>query len=745
MKKQISSFLFVLLAIMAFGLKPVQASTPPDEGMWLPMFVERLNYSDMQKMGLQLTPEELYSINHSSLKDAIVGLAQGSAPNGYFCTGEIVSSKGLIFTNHHCGYGSIQEHSSVEHDYLTDGFWAYSLEEELPNPGLTASVLIRMEDVSEKILPELSDTMSEDARTAKIREISKELQETASEDGKYSPIVKSFFDGNEFYMFVYETYMDVRLVGAPPSSVGKYGGDTDNWMWPRHTGDFSIFRIYADKDGKPAEYSEDNVPLKPRHHLPVSIKGVEKEDFAMIWGFPGGTDRYLTSFGVDYAIEKNNPTVVKIRDKKLEVLREDMNADQKVKIMYSSKYAGTSNYWKYFIGQTKGLKRLNVSEKKQAIEKEFTNWVKQDPAREKKYGNALNLIKEGYEKMEKYSLVSTYLNEAVFQGPEIVYYCYSAFGLYSQLKMQADAKGKEKKAYDEDIKLAAEKMVAESPEHFKNFNLPTDRKLFSALLKMYYTDVPKDQQAEVFRKFEKKFKGDFDKWADYVYEKSAFASPSNLEAFMKKPSLKKLKKDPAFEIALSMVSSIRMVYQEVGEIESNYLDKGNRLFVAGLMEMDADRKFYPNANSTLRMTYGKVLDYYPADAIHYDFVTTLSGVMEKEDATSLEFVVSERLKELWSNKDFGRYGTKINGREDLVTCFLSTNDITGGNSGSPVMNANGELIGIAFDGNWEAMSGDIAFEDELQRTINVDVRYVLFIIDKYAGAKNLIEELDIVE
>ncbi len=745
MKKTVTKLFFTLLTVLAFSLKASFATTPPDEGMWLPMFVERLNYTDMQKMGLQLTPEELYSINHSSLKDAIVGLAEGSAPRGYFCTGEIVSSKGLIFTNHHCGYGSIQEHSSVEHDYLTEGFWAYSHEEELPNPGLTASTLVRMEDVTDTILSALNDEMTEDERSEKIQEISKGIEEKAAEDGKYNPIVKSFFDGNEFYLFVYQTFKDVRLVGAPPSSIGKYGGDTDNWMWPRHTGDFSIFRIYADKDGNPAEYSEDNVPLKPKHHLPVSIKGVEKDDFAMIWGFPGGTDRYLTSFGVEYAIEKNNPTVVDIRDKKLEIMREDMNADKAIKIMYSSKYASTANYWKYFIGQTKGLKRLKVFEKKQAIEKEFTDWVKKDAEREKKYGNALNLIKEGYEKMEKYAMVSTYLNEAVFQGPEIIYYSFGAFSLYSQLKMQDKAKGKEKKAYDEDIQAAAKQLLEDAPEHFKNFNLPTDRKLFAALLEMYYTEVPKDQQSEIFRKFEKKFKGDFNKWADYVYEKSAFASEANLKKFVEKPSLKKMEKDPAFEIALSMVSSIRKVYQEVGEIESNYIGKGNRLFVAGLMEMNPDKKYYPNANSTLRMTYGKVLDYYPADAVHYDFVTTLSGVMEKEDPDNMEFVVHEKLKELWTSKDFGRYGSKINGKDEIVTCFLSTNDITGGNSGSPVMNANGELIGIAFDGNWEAMSGDIAFETELQRTINVDVRYVLFIIDKFAGAQNLIDELDIVE
>lgn len=720
----------------------VFATNPPDEGMWLPMLIERLNYVDMQKMGLHLTAEELYNVNNASLKDAIVGLANEQSPTSHFCTAEVVSDKGLLLTNHHCGFDAIQSQSSIEHDYLTNGFWAFSNKEELRCEGVTASFLVRMEDVTAKVLAELKDNMTEDERDAAIKKISGKLEKEASEKGKYEADVKSFFDGNEFYLFVYVIYKDVRLVGAPPSAIGKFGGDTDNWMWPRHTGDFSMLRIYSAPDGSPAAYSENNIPLKPKHHLPISLKGVKKDDFAMIWGYPGTTDRYLTSYGVQMALEQSNPTTVAVRTKKLELMKEDMDADPKVKLQYASKYAQSANYWKYFIGQTKGLKRLDVFEKKQQIEKDFTQWVVTDEARKAKYGEALQMIADGYKDYKKYNLSMKYLEEAVFQGPEFIYFSFGAFQLYMKLKAQNDAKDKTVKAsYDGDIKTMASDFKPEVEKFFKDYNLPTDKKLFVALLKMYYDNIPKEQWPDIFTTdAEKKFKGDFNKWANEVYSKSILVDKNKLMAFLDKPTYKVLVNDPGFRITLSMVTCIRGLYGSMGDLEAK-INHGNRLFVAGLREMNADKKFYPNANSTMRMTYGKVLDYFPADAVHYNYYTTLKGVMEKEDPSNDEFIVPAKLKQLYEAKDYGRYGK--NG--EMPVCFIANLDITGGNSGSPVINGDGQLIGIAFDGNWEAMSGDIAYEPAIQRTICVDIRYVLFVIDKYAGAKNLVDEMTIVQ
>lgn len=735
--------LATILMALSFNTR-IMAYTPPDEGMWLPMFVERLNYVDMQKKGLKLTAEELYSINNSSLKDAIVGLAAGSAPGGYFCTGEIVSDQGLLFTNHHCGFNYIQEHSTIDKDYLTNGFWAMSLEEELPNEGLTASFLVRMDDVTKRVLEALSDTMSEETRAMKIAEVSEEIQKENANDGKYDCVVKPFFGGNEFYLFVYQTYKDVRLVGTPPSSVGKFGGDTDNWMWPRHTGDFSVFRVYSAPDGSPAAYSKNNVPLKPKHFLPVSIKGVQKNDYAMVWGYPGSTDRFLTSWGVNAAITQTNPTTVQIRDLKLRIMKEDMNSDPKINLMYAAKHAGTANYWKYYIGQTRGLKRLGVLEEKQAQEAAFTQWLDQDASRKEKYGDALNLIVDGYRALDPYNVPLTYLNEAVFQGPEIITLAMRSGMLMETMQKLKDAKGDEKKKLEESVKKYLDRLRKRGEDFFKDYNMATDKKLFAGMMEMYYKNVPKDMQMDAFAIVDEKYKGDVKRWTDDVYNKSIFCDMARLEAFLKDPSLKALQKDPAVLIATSARAFANQLYGAQAEMQSK-IERGNRLYIAGLRQMNPSKKWAPDANSTMRVTYGSVLDYYPADAVHYNLFTTLSGVMEKEDPSNDEFIVDPKLKALYEKKDFGRYGSKINGRDDLVTCFLTTNDITGGNSGSPVINANGELIGLAFDGNWEAMSGDIAFEPQLQRTICADVRYVLFVIEKMGGCTRLINEMKIVE
>jgi hypothetical protein len=696
-----------------------------DEGMWLPLLIDRLNYVDMQKEGLKLTAEEIYSINHSSLKDAIIQFGNG-------CTGEMISSQGLVLTNHHCGYGAIQSHSTIEHDYLADGFWAMNLKEELPNEGLTARFLVRIEDVTARVLEGLNDQMTERERNAKISELSKAIQSEATQGTGYDARVASFFNGNEFYLFVYEVFRDVRLVGAPPSSIGKFGADTDNWMWPRHTGDFSLFRVYTGPDGKPASFSDENIPMKPRHHLPVSLDGYEKGDFAMIMGYPGSTDRYLTSWGVNLAIEISNPTIVKIRGKKLDIMRKDMDANREVAIKYASKYAGVSNYWKYFIGQTRGLKRLKVLEDKQKIENEFQVWVNADPVRMEKYGKVLSDIEAAYKTYGEYTLQRWYFIESVMRGAEVMTLAQSFTGLGNELGEKAPSQEK--------IDRMKEALGKSVERHFKNYNRPTDVKLLSAMLQMYYENVPVQQQPEAFRQMVEKNKGDFKVLADRIFARSIFADEAKVRAFLEKPGLKVLKKDPAYTLSVMMVEKFRENQKNLEEA-NEMLERGNRLFVAGLREMQPERKFYPNANSTMRLTYGKVLDYYPADAVHYNYFTTLKGVMEKEDPDNWEFVVPAKLKELYEKKDFGPYAMD-NGQ--MPVAFLSTTDITGGNSGSPVINGKGELIGLAFDGNWEAMSGDIAFEPELQRTISVDIRYVLFIIDKYAGAKNIINELTLV-
>jgi hypothetical protein len=717
--------LFVFMVALTFGFKSF--ATLPDEGMWLPMFVDRLNYVDMQKMGLHLTADELYSVNHASLKDAIVSL-------GFFCTAEVVSNEGLLFTNHHCGYESIQAHSTLDHDYLTNGFWALDKKDELPNEGLTATFLVRMEDVTAKVLADVTDDMSESDRAAKIEEVSAKIEKEANEKGKYEAGVKSFFEGNEFYLFVYETYKDVRLVGAPPSAVGKFGGDTDNWMWPRHTGDFSIFRIYTAPDGTPAEYSDKNIPLVPKHFLPISLKGVKKDDFTMIWGYPGRTDRYLTSYGVKLAIDQSNPAVVKIRDKKLAIIKSYMDTDPLVKIQYASKYSESSNYWKYFIGQTKGLKNNDVYEKKQVQEAAFQKWVNADAKRKTKYGTALSDISEGYTQLTNYNLAMKYLEEAAFQGPEIIYFGYGILDLYVLLK---NSKGKE-----DAIKTAADEFKTECVTFYKDYNKVIDKELFEALLKMYYNDVSADQHPSIFTDLVvKKYKGDFSKFTDAVYSKTIFADSAKMYAFLAKPTFKVLDADLGFKTMYSMLKAYGKIYQDLMTIKDK-IDKGDRLYVEGLREMYPDKKFYPNANSTMRMTYGKVGDYYPADAVHYNYYTTIDGIMEKEDSTNDEFIVPKKLKELWKKKDYGRYADSTG---NLDICFITNTDITGGNSGSPVINGDGQLIGLAFDGNWEAMSGDISYEPELQRTIAVDIRYVLFMIDKYAGAQNIINELTIVK
>lgn len=705
-----------------------------DEGMWLPMFVKRLNEVDMQAAGLQLTAEELYSINHSSLKDAIVSF-------GGFCTGEIISGEGLILTNHHCGYGAIQDHSTVENDYLTDGFWAMNRSEELENPDLFVDFLLRMEDMTDRVLAVVNDDMTEDERAQAIDAEIKVIKGEVTEGNDYIAKVKSFFEGNEYYMFVYERFNDVRLVGAPPSSVGKYGGDTDNWMWPRHTGDFSMFRVYAAPNGTPAGYAEENLPLTKAlreqndafyHHLPVSLEGVANDDFTMVWGYPGSTDRFLTSWGVKQMLDIKAPTIVDIRALKLNVMKKHMDANAAVRIKYAAKYAQTANYWKYFIGQSKGLKRLNVFGKKQTIEADYTAFANSSAENKAKYGKALTLIAEAYTAMDATEKGANYLSEVGIRGTDIVLFGFRAKRMIEQLIATEDA--------DEKAGLIAQ-LEGLAAEHFKNYDAALDEEQFGKLFAKYEAEVDAAQHPSFFALVNKKYKGDFAKFAAKMYAKSYFTDEARFAAFIADPKAKKLAKDLAIVASSSVIQSYFGMGSTNAEADAK-LVKGNRLFVDGLRKMNPSKNYYPNANSTMRTTFGTVGDYVPADAVQYDFVTTLEGVIEKFVPGDHEFDLPQKFIDLYEAKDYGQYADK-DGK--LIVNFIHNTDITGGNSGSPVINAKGHLIGTAFDGNWEAMSGDIAFEPELQRTISCDIRYVLFIVDKYAGATHLIDEMDLVK
>lgn len=715
--------------VLVIGALLVFSFAKADEGMWLLSRLKQQNIDEMQTMGFRLTAEDIYSVNQPGIKDAIVGLGYASSPFRHFCSGEIVSPQGLLITNHHCGFGAIQAHSSVEHDYLSDGFWAYKMEDELTNPGMTASILDRMEEVTDRVKAALRDDMSEDEREMAIDSISKVIVKEAEEGSDAKAQVISMFEGNQYFLFLYTIYKDVRLVGAPPQSLGKFGGDTDNWMWPRHTCDFSMFRIYTAPDGKPAEYAKENIPLKPKHHLPVSIKGVKDGDFAMIMGFPGSTDRFATSFSLKNTMTGNDIRY-KVRTVKLNLMKSEMEKDTKTRIQYASKYASCANYWKYSHEQNKALKQLNTLGNKEAIEKEFGEWVNADASRKARYGEVLANLEKSYGEMAKYMNVQSYLVEALrgTETPALAYRVNRMVEKWCDKETSAEDKAK----ILEDLKKAG-------TDFYKNFNPVVEEKLYAALYKMYNDNVDAEFHPEIINLINKKYKGNYARFAADIRNKSVFMDEQRFNAFVRNPDCKKLKNDLALVAGRSFYEVAFKLSAYVGEMNEQAV-KGDRLFVEGLMQMSPDKKWAPNANSTLRLTYGKVKSYKPRDAVFYDYYTTLDGVIQKEGAKGTEFEVPARLKELYAAKNFGQYG-----KDNVVTCFITDSDITGGNSGSPVINANGELIGAAFDGNSEAMSGDIDFEENLQRCINVDMRYVLFIIDKYAGAKNLINEMTIVK
>lgn len=723
MKKQILVFsILVTLLFNSFKLKA-------DEGMWIPMLLEQLNQKDMQTMGMKITAEDIYSINHSSLKDAILLFGGG-------CTAEFVSNQGLILTNHHCGYSNIQSHSTLDHDYLTNGFWARNTSEELTNPGLTATLLIRMDDVTAKVLAVVRKNMTEIQREDAIEKICKSIEKEAVTGTHYKASIKPFYYGNQYYMFITEVFKDIRLVGAPPSNIGKFGGDSDNWMWPRHTGDFSIFRVYVGKDNKPAEYSADNVPYQPKKHLEISLKGAEKNDFTFVFGYPGRTQQYLTSHAVDLLSNSDNPARIKMRDKRLEIIGSDINSDKLIRIQYSAKYASIANGWKKWIGENRGINRMQAIAKKQNLEKEFDNWVQKDENRIKEYGGLIKDFENTYNDLKPFTMASVYFSEAGL-APEIIRFAWGFKKLVDQ--------SKDSKIRPEDFQKTLDQYQKGLIGYFKNYNVNTDKKIFAELMKIYFQDCDLAFQPKAFEAIKNKYKGDFSKFADDIYSKSFMSSIEKSTEFLNKyktVSYKKLEKDPAYILATSIYNNYIDNIQGKLLGLSDKTDSLYRVYVKAMMEMQPDKRFYPDANSTLRVTYGKVNDYYPRDAVHYTHYTTIEGIMQKEDPAIYDYVVEPKLKALYKTKDYGRYANKSG---EMPVAFIGTNHTTGGNSGSPVLNAYGQLIGLNFDRNWEGTMSDVIYDPDQCRNITLDIRYCLFIIDKYAGADNLIKEMTIKE
>jgi Peptidase S46 len=720
MKKYILSIVF----LVSFA-----ARSMADEGMWLPLLLGQQVYNDMKKKGLKLTPEQLYSINKASLKDAIVIFGGG-------CTGEIVSNEGLIFTNHHCGYGAIAAASTVDHNYLRDGFYAQNKGQEIPAKGVSVQFLLRIDDVTKEVMDSLKGLTGADRAAAQARvlaAINARLSDAAKNiETRVSPL----FKGNQFLAFVYQRYKDVRLVGTPPESVGKFGGDTDNWEWPRHTGDFSVFRVYANTNGQPADYNAANLPLKPKWFLPVSIKGFKDGDYSMIWGYPGSTNRYETSYGVSLATEIVNPTLVKLRDARLKFMFEEMKKDPAIKLQLASSYAGIANYWKFYDGETKQLLKYDVFGQKQKAEQAFIAWAKGKP----EYENLFNDWAKAYDAWKPYAKHRTYMNEGVLGSPLIAF-----AGTLLQLENALVST----KSTAADVQKAAAAAATARKNFIEGENRVSDQHILAATTMMYRNDIPEDQQPPSFYYTIKTTYGDlkdeatYKKYAADVFAKTMILDDAKWNAFIEKPDALKLQDDPAFIHASTFVKNFNSKYAPFLQQFNTKNNEYGRLYLKGIMEMNPKKIMYPDATSTMRVSYGNVKSYRPRDAVFYDYVTTSKGLLEKYKAGDYEFDLPANQIELLKKKDFGQYADKV--RKDLVIGFITTNDITGGNSGSPVLDAAGNLIGLAFDGNYEALSHKIAFDKDLNRTICVDVRYVLWCIDKLGGAPHLIKELKLVK
>jgi peptidase S46-like protein len=691
-------------------------------GMWIPSLLKGMNETEMKNLGMKISADDIYSVNHSSLKDAVPHFNGG-------CTSEVISSQGLLLTNHHCGYGEIQSHSTIDHDYLTNGFWAYKMADELPNKDLEVTFIVKIEDVTNKVLDGVMILPTEAEKQKKIQENIAFLNKTLPKESWQENKIKTFYDGNQYVLFVTESYTDVRLVGAPPSSIGKFGSDTDNWVWPRHTGDFSLFRIYADKNNRPAAYSKDNVPYKPKHFFPVSIKGIQENDFTMVFGYPGKTQEYLPSYAVEQIVNSLNPAKIEIRDRALKVQDGFMRKDNAIKIQYASKYASVANYWKKWIGESKGLKKTNAVAIKQKFEKDFMDKVTK-AGKQAEYGNVLADFKTNYEAIAPYALSRDYFTEVVLRNTEMLTIGYRLFQLEQILNTKGEQSFNDRKA----------NTIAGLEETFKDFNAAVDEKVFEQLIELYATKSPKQFLPSSLTNLDAK------KLTADIYSQSKLTSYDGVKELMagdSKTVLDKLNND----IGYQFVKSISEAYLKNVAPKYDELNLKNialqRTYMKGILELSPkSARIFPDANSTLRITYGKVKGYKPSDAVSYESTTYLDGVMEKYIPGDYEFDVPKKLIDLYNAKDYGQYADK-NGK--MPVAFIATNHTTGGNSGSPALDANGNLIGLNFDRVWEGTMSDIHYDPSICRNIMVDIRYVLFVIDKYAGAKNLIEEMKLVK
>ncbi|MGM0620541.1 MAG: S46 family peptidase [Bacteroidota bacterium] len=694
------------------------------EGMWIPLLLEKYNLAEMQEMGFKLSAQDIYDVNNTSMKDAVAVFGGG-------CTSEMISPEGLLITNHHCGYRQIQSHSTVENDYLTNGFWAMNRDEELPNPGLTVRFLEYMEDVTGKVLKG-TEGLSPSEKEKEIKSNTAGVEKDASQDGKLMTQVKPLFYGNQYFLYVYKVFKDVRLVGAPPSAIGKFGGDTDNWMWPRHTGDFSLFRIYADENNEPAEYSPDNVPYQPKKYFPISLGGVQPEDFTMVFGNPGSTMQYIPSHEVDIIMNQRDPNRIAIRDKKLEVIGEAMEADPKTRIQYAAKYASISNAWKKWQGEILGLERLDAVNKKLEFENEFKDWTRANNTWESEYREVFANFDQLYAVYSEFIQASDYYSEVVLRGVEI-------FRLASRMN---DIINNLENEQPERAEKQREEMVGYLPGFFKDFNQNVDEQLFEVLLPLMAADLKNEFLPDYYNEVMDK-KGE--KLVAKVYQKSILFDENELKELLEdgnEKQLLKLRKDPLVKLYNRLNFHYETVVKPIVDSLNNSINQNMKTYMAGIMQMKEGEPLYPDANLTLRVAYGKVEGYEPRDGVKYKHYTTLEGIMEKDNPEIYDYNVPDRLKELYETKDFGPYAAD---EGYLPVCFTASNHTTGGNSGSPIVNAEGHLVGVNFDRCWEGTMSDIMYDPEQSRNISIDIRYALFLIDKFAGAGYLLKEMDIVD
>lgn len=718
-----------LVACVALMIIFIIPQSRADEGMWIPLLLEKYNIQTMQENGFKLTAEDIYSVNKACMKDAVLSFGGG-------CTGEVISATGLLITNHHCGYSQIQSHSTLEHDYLTNGFWAMSQSEELPCPGLYVTFLKRMEDVTDQVLVGVTDNMTEAERSKIVSGNSQKLVDQVVEGTDYSANVRPYYMGNQYFLLVYETFNDIRFVGAPPSAIGKFGGETDNWIWPRHTGDFSLFRIYANKDNKPAEYSTGNVPFKPLYHFPISLKGVEEGDFTMVFGYPGSTNEYVPSYHIDMLKNYVNPKLIELRTAKIDIMEAEMAKDALVRIQYSTKKSNVANAWKKWQGEIMGLERMNTIEKKQELEKQLTEWINANEERKAKYGHLLPTYQTLYSQWKEYYLVNNYTSDVFFSNSA------EAIGLARNLKSLVTLYEDEKP--QEEIDKMKERLLNTGKNFFKNYNVDVDKKLFVAVMDMYVKNIDAKWQAPEFVKFSNSCKGNFASIVDDLYASTVFSDENRFTQFVEnfsKKDISKLRKDPIYLVGTGtndfISYNVRNEYQRI----SAEIQGLNRDYMKLQMEFDKDRLFYPDANSTLRVAFGHIGGYDSEDGIYFRHYTTLEGIMEKDNPEIYDYDVPDKLRDLYEARDFGRYTQD----GEVPVCFVANNHTTGGNSGSPVINADGHLIGINFDRAWEGVASDMAFNPEQSRNISLDIRFALFIIDKFANADYLLDEMTIVE